>query len=59
MSNIVRYEFMGSWLWFWLLCISGIGIPVAFLYVLTGTFRIQTEMADPEEFVSTFRTGKR
>jgi hypothetical protein len=29
MSKIVRYEFMGSWLFFWLVCITVIGIPVA------------------------------
>ena len=59
MSKIVRYEFMGNWLFFWLLCISGIGIPVAILYLLNGTLRIENEMADPERFVSAFRIGKR
>jgi hypothetical protein len=59
MSKIVRYEFMGSWLYFWLLCISGIGIPVAILYLLNGTLRIEDEMTDPEQFVSAFRAGKR
>jgi len=29
MSKIVRHEFMGSWIYFWLLCITVIGIPVA------------------------------
>lgn len=59
MSKIVRYEFMGSWLLFWLLCISGIGIPFAVLYLLNGTLRIEGEMADPEQFISAFRAGKR
>jgi len=59
MSKIVRYEFMGSWLYFWLLCISGIGIPVAILYLLNGTLRIEDEMTDPEQFVSAFRAGRR
>ena len=59
MSKIVRYEFMGNWLYFWLLCISGIGIPVAILYLLNGTLRIEDEMTDPEQFVSAFRAGKR
>lgn len=59
MSKIVRYEFMGSWLLFWLLCITGIGIPVAILYLLNGTLCIENEIADPEEFVSAFRAGKR
>ena len=59
MSKIVRYEFMGSWLYFWLLCISGIGIPVAILYLLNGTLRIEDEMTDPEQFVSAFRARGR
>jgi hypothetical protein len=59
MSRIVRNEFMGSWLLFWLLCITGIGIPIAGLYLLNGTLRIEDEMADPEQFVSAFRAGKR
>jgi hypothetical protein len=59
MSKIVRYEFMGSWFYFWLLCISGIGIPVATLYLLNGPLRIEDEMTDPEQFVSEFRAGWR
>ena len=58
MSKIVRYEFMGSWLYFWLLCISGIGIPVAILYLLNGTLHIETELTDPEQVVSAFRAEK-
>jgi hypothetical protein len=50
---------MGSWPLFWLLCITGIGIPFAVLYLLNGTLRIDNEMADPEQFVSNFRAGKR
>lgn len=59
MSKIIRYEFMGSWLFFWLLCITVILIPVATLYLLNGTLRIEDEMTDPEQFVSAFRARKR
>lgn len=59
MPKIIRCEFMGSWLIFWLLCITGIGIPVAILYLLNGTLCIEHEVTDPEQFVSTFRAGKR
>ena len=59
MSNLVRYEFMGSWLLFWLLCITIIGLPVAFLYLVNGIVRIESELADPEAFVSEFRSGRR
>jgi hypothetical protein len=58
MSKIIRYEFMGSWLFFWFLCITVIGIPVAILYLLNGMLRIEDEMADPEQFVSAFRARK-
>jgi hypothetical protein len=58
MSKIVRYEFVGSWLLFWLYCLTVIGIPFAVLYLLDSTLRIEDEMADPEQFVSTFRAGK-
>jgi hypothetical protein len=59
MPKIVRYEFMGNWLIFWILCVSMVGIPIAILYLLNGTLRIEHELADPEEFVSAFRDGKR
>jgi hypothetical protein len=58
-SKVIRYEFMGSWLLFWLFCITVILIPVAILYLLNGTLRIEDEMADPEQFVSAFRARKR
>ncbi len=59
MSKIVRHEFMGSWLLFWLQCVTIILIPFAILYLLNGTLRIEDEIADPEEFVSAFRAKKR
>ena len=58
MSKIVRYEFMGNWLLFWLLCISGLGIPMAVLYLLNSPIRIEEDMQDPERLVEEFRSGK-
>ena len=58
MSKIVRYEFMGSWLWFWLLCITGIGIPFAILHLVNGTIRLESDVDDPEEFQREYRAGK-
>ncbi|HNY39674.1 MAG TPA: hypothetical protein PKJ41_04745 [Bryobacteraceae bacterium] len=55
MSKIIRYEFMGSWFHFWVLSITVIGIPLALLYLLSGTLRIESEMDDPEHFVEQFR----
>lgn len=38
MAKVVRYEFMGSWLIFWILFISGLGLPFAILYLLDRDF---------------------
>ena len=59
MSKIVRYEFTGNWWYFWLLCVTTIGIPIAVLYLLTGALRVEHEIADPEEFVSAYRDKHR
>jgi len=58
MSRIIRYEFMGSWLWFWLLCVSIIGIPLAVLYLVNGTVRIEDELDDPELVLEKLRSGR-
>ena len=58
MSKIVRYEFMGNWFIFWFLVITVLGIPIAFLYFLNDTVRIETEMDNPEEVLASFRAGK-
>lgn len=58
MSKVVRYQFMGSWLLFWILAVSGIGIPFAILYLLNTTIRLDSELSDPEEFMEAYRAGK-
>lgn len=58
MSKIIRYEFMGSWFRFWVLCLTIVGIPVAILYLIDGTLRIEHDIDDPERFVEEFRSGK-
>ena len=57
-SKIVHNEFLGSWLLFWALSISILGIPLALLYLLVGTVRIEVDMEDPEAFVAAFKSGK-
>jgi hypothetical protein len=57
-SRIVRYEFLGSWFLFWVLCVTVIGIPLAILYLVNATVRIEQEMNDPERFVAEFRAGR-
>ncbi|MGD0870419.1 MAG: hypothetical protein ABSB88_12755 [Bryobacteraceae bacterium] len=58
MSRIVRCEFTGSWLLFWICCVTVIGIPIGIQYLLSATVRVETEMAEPERFVSEFRAGR-
>jgi hypothetical protein len=58
MSKIVRYEFLGSWVLFWVLCFSIIGLPVALLYLVNGTVRVEDDMEDPEQFLQEYRSGK-
>lgn len=57
MAKVVRYEFMGSWLIFWVLFISGLGLPFAILYLLDGTLRLETEVDDAEKFVEAYRAA--
>ena len=58
MSKIVRYEFVGSWMLFWLFCISGIALPLAVLYLINGTIRIEEEMENPNQFVADLRSAR-
>lgn len=58
MSKIIRWEFMGKWWVFWLLCITGIGIPLAILYFVNGVVRIEDQMDDPEDFLAQFRANQ-
>ncbi len=58
MSKIVRWEFMGSALRFWVLCITIIGIPIALIYLVNSTFKIETEVDDAEKVIANFRDGR-
>jgi hypothetical protein len=60
-SRIVRYEFMGSWLFLWVCCVTIVGIPIAVLYLLNGTIRIEEDVNDPERlaaYLRSCRSGK-
>ena len=59
MSKIVRYRFMGSWISFWLLCVTVIGLPIAALYLLTGTVWLDTDVDNPEELAEELYVRKR
>ena len=58
MAKISRYEFLGSWLYFWVLCVTVIGIPLAFLYLLNGTVHVEDEVDDAEWVVSALRASR-
>jgi hypothetical protein len=58
MSKVVRYEFFGDWLVFWLWSVTVIGIPIAILYVISRTLRVDTELENPEEFVNAWRSNR-
>jgi hypothetical protein len=49
---------MGSSLVFWFLCMSVIGIPVAILYLVNGTIRVEEEVSSADEFIAKFRAGQ-
>jgi len=58
MGKIIRREFLGSRIILTLLCLTGIGIPVAIIYLLEATVTIEEEVDDPSDFTEKFRTGK-
>ena len=58
-SKIVRYEFLGSRFWFWTLFILGITLPLAILYLIGCTVRIDEELENPSEFLAQHRAKYR
>jgi hypothetical protein len=52
MDKIKRRHFTGSWLLFFLLCITGVGVPLAILYLIEGTLEIETDIPDAEAFMA-------
>lgn len=48
MDKIRRREFAGSWLIFAILCLTGVGIPFAVLYLVNHTVEIESEVTDAE-----------
>jgi hypothetical protein len=58
MGKIVRYEFLGSPILFWLLSITVIGIPVAVLYLIGATVGVEEDVDEPTEFLKKYRAGE-
>jgi len=58
MGKIVYHEFLGSRLLFLLLCLSGIGLPIAVIYLLEYTVTVEESMESPSEYLAS-RRGRR
>jgi hypothetical protein len=54
-DKIVRREFLGSWIIFWLLCVTIIGIPVALLYLIDGIVTIEQQVEDANAVMEIYR----
>ncbi len=55
MAKIIRREFLGSRLLFCLMCLPGITIPYAIVYLLEGIVTIEDEIEDPDALIATLR----
>jgi hypothetical protein len=55
MGKVVYREFLGNRLLFLVLCLSGIGIPLAVLYLLEWFVTVEEEVADPTAFIESYR----
>lgn len=58
MGKIIRREFLGSRIVLTLLCLTGIGIPIAIIYLIEATVTIEEEVEDPSDFTEMLRAGK-
>lgn len=59
MDKIVRREFTGSWTIFAILCLIGIGLPFAVLYLIDNTVEIHTEVKDGEKAFAEIQAGRK
>jgi hypothetical protein len=55
MGKVVYREFLGSRLVFLVLCLTGIGIPIAVIYLIEGFVTVEEEVADPTGFIQAYR----
>jgi len=58
MDKIVRREFRGNWLLFWVLCLTGFGLPLALLYLLTGIVEVHSTCEDAETAIEKVRARR-
>jgi hypothetical protein len=50
---------MGKLLYFWFLCITLVGIPIAIVYLINGTIRVEEQVNDAEQVADRLRASRR
>jgi len=55
MDKIVRRQFLGNWVFFWLLCVTILGIPIAILYLIDGMVTIEQQVEDATAVMEIYR----
>ena len=55
MNRIIRRQFLGSWILFFALCISILGIPIAILYYKEWMITVEEELENPSAFLDAYR----
>jgi hypothetical protein len=55
MGKVIYREFLGSRALLVLLCLTGIGLPIAVIYLIEWIVTIEEEVADPTAFVEAYR----
>ena len=58
MDRVTRCEFVGSPILLIILFLTGIGIPIALLYLMNKTVAVAQEIADANAFLAAFSAGK-
>jgi hypothetical protein len=59
MGKVVYHQFLGNRLYVVLLCLSVIGIPVAFVYSICCTVTIIEEIDEPSQFLEAWKQKNR
>jgi hypothetical protein len=58
MGSIVRLEFMGSWLFVVILCLTVVGIPLAVVYMTYYTVIVIESLPNPSDFVEKWKARR-
>ena len=58
-GTVTTYEFMGNTILFWILCLLGITLPLAILYLLGNLARVEVQMENPMGYVLQHKGGGR